>query len=105
MDNTTIIALLGLMITLVGGVWVCVIKHLGNGNHHPSKKDIVYKDVCSSERQRIEDCIENAMSLQSERLKTLTEKLEETKTILSANIEHLAEAVDNLVDGEFNRGK
>ena len=101
MDTTIVIGLMGLMITLVGGVWICVIKHVGNGDHHLSKKDVVPIGVCESERRRIEDCIENAMNLNAERLKAMTEKI----AVLSNNVEHLAQAVDKLVDGEFNRGK
>ena len=89
---------------LLGGILILFIKHLSNGNKHPSKKEMVSREVCKSERKRIEDCIESAMKLQIERLNTLTEKLEETKTLLSKNIEHLTQAVDKLVDGEFNRG-
>lgn len=97
MDAKILMAIFG---PLMGGILILFIKHLSNGNKHPSKEDMVSREVFESERKRIEDCIENAMKLNAERLKVLTNKVAE----LSANFEHLAQAVDRLIDGKFNRG-
>lgn len=67
--------LVGAIITMVGGF----IKHATNTNKHPKPIDtnkLVFKDVCKSEKKRIEDCIENEIRVSAERYDLMTKSLD-----------------------------
>ncbi len=63
--------------TAIIGVYLWVARHITNSNRHPSRKDIVFKDVCESEKKRIEDCIESEAKLSKERFDTLVKKVDD----------------------------
>jgi len=63
---------LGGLITSAGGL---LIKHISNSKKHPCKNDIVFRDVCESEKAGIRDCIEREIELSKERYETLTTTL------------------------------
>jgi len=58
MDNDW--KIIGIVTAALAGVYGWLIKHMSNNTRHPSKENIVFKDVCESERRRIDDCIESA---------------------------------------------
>jgi len=61
------------------GIYVILLKHFWK---HPSADKIVSKDVCESEKHRIEDCIENEVKCSAERYELLTESIKELKGLI-----------------------
>ena len=57
-----------------------IAKHITNSKKHPCKTDIVFKEVCESERRRIEDCVEGELKNLSARV---TELRDDTKAGLT----------------------
>jgi hypothetical protein len=51
--------------------------HMSNARTHPSKQDIVYKDVCDERSKRLEDCIESEVATSRERYELLTKKIDD----------------------------
>lgn len=64
------------------GVYIWVAKHISNSKKHPCSEKLVYKDVCESERKRIDDCIEGAARLASQRFESLEKSIDELKQLL-----------------------
>lgn len=55
---------IGGLLTVVGFVVGCYVwcsRHINNRRKHPCADDLVYKDVCESERHRLEDCMESGL--------------------------------------------
>lgn len=77
-----IAALIGIFGAIIGVyAWVgkhqlWVSKHTSDNDIHPSKKDIVFKDVCEVERKGINDCIEGEVRLFNEKIKSINEKID-----------------------------
>lgn len=69
------IKIFGIVTVAIAGVYGWLLKHLSNTKKHPCKDDIVFKDVCESERKRLDDCIETVVKRSDERHKELKEDM------------------------------
>ena len=74
MDARTAIYVVVVVFIAIIGVYAFLFKHVWG---HPRNDDIVKKEVCNSEKHRIEDCIEGAMKLAEMQYKVLVKKLDE----------------------------
>jgi len=61
MEITIYIAGLLTVVGLVVGCYVWCSRHINNRRKHPCADDIVSKEVCKSERRRLEDCMEGGL--------------------------------------------
>lgn len=52
-------------------------KHISNTKKHPCKDDIVFQDVCDERSRRLQDCIENEVTVSKERYETLAKKVDD----------------------------
>lgn len=81
--------IVGPIIAALVGLFGWLLKHLSNSDKHPCKRDIVYKDVCKSERKRLDDCIEGAIKRSDERHAELKADMKaefaEVKDLIRAN--------------------
>jgi len=68
MIETILISFWGVLMTLLG----LLIKHCANSTKHPDKKDIVFKDVCTSKM----DCVETKIDALKELCETRFDNLE-----------------------------
>lgn len=58
MDVKILITVAAIIAPIIVGLFWGLYTHSSNTDRHPAKKDIVFKDVCKPEMQRLEDCIE-----------------------------------------------
>lgn len=70
-DSKILIGVFG----LIAGVWGWLLKHCSNSRKHPCADNLVFKDVCRSERKRIDDCMESEIEERKERYKELKEDI------------------------------
>lgn len=49
--------IMGPIIAALVGIYGFVLKHLANTDRHPAKKDIVFREVCKPQMDRLEDCM------------------------------------------------
>jgi hypothetical protein len=62
-------------------IWKC-FAHLSERNKHPCTDDIVFKDVCESEKRRMEECIKGVVKLQAMQYENLEKKLEHLEDLI-----------------------
>ena len=74
MDVKLIIALIGIFGAIIG-VYVWVARHITARKKHPCADNVVYRDVCESERRRIDDCIEGAERRTEQRFKEVKDDM------------------------------
>jgi len=80
------------------GLYGFVLKHLSNTDRHTDKKDIVYKDVCKAERNRLEDCIEGTMNLLNERTASIEKAVNAANKTTTKSIDEVKDLLDKLLD-------
>ena len=95
MDAKIVIGLAVPVFLAIIGVYVWVSKHIANGKKHVCKDDIerfkgavVYKDVCASERKRIEDCVEGE-------IKNVNLRLERIEKMIDREFDELKDLIMN----------
>lgn len=74
MDTKLIVALIGIFGAIIG-VYVWVARHIAARKKHPCSDDLVFRDVCESERRRIDDCLEGAERRTEQRFKEVKEDM------------------------------
>lgn len=94
-NNWTIISIIA---TALVGIYTFFLKHVtchvNKTELNDFKKNVQFKDVCASERKRMEDCLESAMKLQTQRYESLEESIDEVK-----------ERLDKLINNRFEHRK